>query len=86
MGGVDCVLTAMGLVEVALGGREGHAMEFEIFEDRMTPGDWRVEMNDMKTGEGEVTIFSGMRARERAQEYADWRSSRLSSPRRRASA
>ena len=43
----------------------------KIFEDRLSPGDWRVEWED-DDGGIEVTIFSGY-ARERASQYADWR-------------
>jgi hypothetical protein len=42
----------------------------KVFEDRLTPGNWRVEW---ETGGVEVTIFSGPDARERAIQYADWR-------------
>jgi hypothetical protein len=44
----------------------------KVFEDRLTPGDWRVEWED-EDGGVEVTIFSGPDARERAIQYADWR-------------
>jgi hypothetical protein len=43
----------------------------KVFEDRLTPGDWRVEWED-EDGGVEVTIFSGPDARERAIQYADW--------------
>jgi len=42
----------------------------KVFEDRITPGDWRVEWFD-DDGGCEVAIFSGPNARERAILYAD---------------
>lgn len=42
----------------------------KVFEDRETPGDWRVERED-EDGSIEVAIFSGPNARERALRYAD---------------
>jgi len=45
-------------------------MKAELFEDRETPGDWRVERED-DDGSIEVAIFSGPNARERAIRYAD---------------
>jgi len=45
----------------------------KVFEDRLSPGDWRVEWED-DDGGVEVTIFSGPDARDRAiHQYADWR-------------
>jgi hypothetical protein len=44
----------------------------KVFEDRLYPGDWRVEWED-DDGGVEVTIFSGPDARARAFQYADWR-------------
>jgi hypothetical protein len=41
-----------------------------VFEDRLTPGDWRVE-REYADGRIEVAIFSGPNARERAIRYAD---------------
>jgi hypothetical protein len=41
-----------------------------VFEDRLTPGDWRVECED-DDGGVEVTIFSGPDAHDRATQYAD---------------
>jgi len=40
-----------------------------VFEDRLHPGDWRVEWED-DDGGLEVTIFSGPDARDRAFRYA----------------
>ena len=41
-----------------------------VFEDRMYPGEWRVEwFND--DGACEVAIFAGPNTRERALRYAD---------------
>jgi hypothetical protein len=42
----------------------------KLFEDRVTPGDWRVERID-EDGSCEVAIFSGPGAYERAVRYAD---------------
>ena len=43
-----------------------------VFEDRRSRGDWRVEKFD-DDGGGEVAIFGGANARERAVQYAGWR-------------
>ncbi len=48
-------------------------MEWEALEDRLHPGDWRVEAVDHEDGAVCVTVFSGLRARERAEEYAGWK-------------
>jgi hypothetical protein len=53
----------------------------KVFEDRLVPGDWRVECED-DDGGVEVTIFSGPDARERAFQYADWRYRHLVEPQR----
>ena len=45
-------------------------MRAQVFEDRVTLGDWRVERED-DDGAVEVAIFSGPNARERAIRYAD---------------
>jgi hypothetical protein len=42
----------------------------KVFEDRLYPGDWRVEWVD-DDGGVEVAIFAGPNARERAMRYAD---------------
>ena len=42
----------------------------KVFEDRITPGDWRVEKID-DDGEIEVAIFGGPNARVRALRYAE---------------
>jgi hypothetical protein len=41
-----------------------------VFEDRMYPGQWRVEWFDGDRG-SELAIFSGLNARERAIIFAD---------------
>ena len=41
----------------------------KVFEDRIYPGNWRVEWED-DDGGVEVTIFSGPDARDRAFQYA----------------
>ena len=43
----------------------------KVFEDRVIPGDWRVEWID-DDGGIEVAIFAGPNARERARRYADF--------------
>ena len=43
-------------------------MKYECFEDRVTPGDWRVEGLDIKTGDVEIVNFAGVRAAERARQ------------------
>lgn len=48
-------------------------MSYEAFEDRKHPGDWRVEAFD-DDGRCFVTIFSGPDSKQRAQEYAAWKS------------
>lgn len=49
-------------------------MDYEVFEDKESPGDWRVEAINMESdGECYVAIFSGPRARERAEEYVKWK-------------
>jgi hypothetical protein len=42
----------------------------KVFEDRLYPGDWRVEWVD-DDGGVELAIFAGPNARERAMRYAD---------------
>ena len=42
----------------------------QVFEDRQSPGDWRVEWFD-DNGSYEVAIFAGPNALERAFRYAD---------------
>ena len=53
-------------------------MRIEVTEDKISPGDWRVEIFDTG-GDGEcfVAIFVGSSAMERAQEYANWKRQRL---------
>jgi hypothetical protein len=48
-------------------------IEYEVFEDRVWAGDWRVEGFDY-TNDGQcyVTIFSGPDSKERAEEYFTW--------------
>jgi len=51
-------------------------MEYEVAEDKLFPGDWRVEATDYESdGECYVVIFSGPHAKERAEEYADFKNS-----------
>lgn len=47
---------------------------YEVQESRLNKGDWVVEMIDRASeGEGYLALFSGLRARERAEEYAAWK-------------
>jgi hypothetical protein len=43
----------------------------KVFEDRVTPGSWRVEKMDDDGGYQVVKVFSGPDARERAIQYAE---------------
>jgi hypothetical protein len=57
-------------------------MEYEVVEDKKSPGDWRVEAsndesNDRDRGECYVAIFTGSLAKERAMEYANWKNETL---------
>jgi hypothetical protein len=52
----------------------------KVFQDRRSPGDWRVEWED-DDGGVEVTIFSGPDARDRAIMYANWRYRHFVQPR-----
>jgi hypothetical protein len=49
-------------------------MRWYCFEDKLYVGDGRVEGSDDE-GHVYVAIFSGPDAHERAQEYADWKTS-----------
>ena len=45
-------------------------LNYEICEDKLHPGDWRVEYDNDSC---EIAIFVGTRAEERAREYAAWK-------------
>ena len=46
-------------------------MEYEVVETRNIPGEWRVEAIDYGSeGECYLTIFSGPKSHQRAEEYA----------------
>jgi hypothetical protein len=61
------------VVEVGRAGSAANMSEpARVFEDRKSPGDWRVEKFD-DDGGAEVTIFGGPNAPQRAIQYADWR-------------
>jgi hypothetical protein len=62
-GPIPCRICDLLLAETMIG-------RAEIFENRATPGDWRVERED-EDGSIEVAIFSGPNARQRALRYAD---------------
>ena len=52
-------------------------MDWSCFAEELYIGDWRVEGRDHENeGQVYVAIFSGPKARERAQEYADWKISK----------
>jgi hypothetical protein len=47
-------------------------MEWNLFEDKINKGDWRVEgINHESEGEVEVAIFCGVNAEQRARNYYD---------------
>jgi hypothetical protein len=51
-------------------------LNYEMVEDRMQPGDYRVEAIDSdRDGEVFTAIFTGPDAKERAAEYARWKNS-----------
>lgn len=61
-------------------------MNFEVLQDRQNPSDWRVEGIDFEDeGKVYVAIFSGPDARQRADEYADFKNSEARQPLRQAS-
>lgn len=52
-------------------------MDYEVIADERIPRAWRVEaINRDGDGEVYVTIFAGPSSRERANEYAEWMSSK----------
>lgn len=49
-------------------------MRYEVAESRNATGEWRVEAIDTDNdGQIYVALFSGPEARERAEEYAEWK-------------
>ncbi len=48
-------------------------MKYEVYEDLEDPRAWHVEGFD-DCGGHHLTIFSGPQARDRAEEYATWKS------------
>ncbi len=48
-------------------------LQYEAFQDKQSPSDWRVESTDIKSGDVFVTVFAGPDARERAEEYAQFK-------------
>lgn len=44
-------------------------MTYECFADKETPGSWRVEGFNAKSGDVAITVFHGYRAAERSREY-----------------
>ena len=54
-------------------------MEYEITKSLDALDEWRVEaINHDGDGEIYVTIFSGPNAKERAEEYAEWKTNQIS--------
>lgn len=49
-------------------------LEYEVVKDKLEPGAWRVEAIDFD-GEGEcyLVVFMGAFAKERAEEYAEFK-------------
>jgi hypothetical protein len=54
-------------------GQSSVAIRYEVVQDRKQSSDWRVEGLDVKSGDVNVTLFSGSQARERAEEYAKFK-------------
>jgi hypothetical protein len=53
-------------------------MTYEVFEDRLSPGDWRAEATDHASeGECYVAIFCGFHAEAQAREYAAWKNGNI---------
>ena len=48
-------------------------MRYEVFPDKDSPSEWRVEAIDAKTGDIFVTVFGSADADVRAKEYAAWK-------------
>jgi hypothetical protein len=49
------------------------ALQFEAFQDKENPADWRVEAIDIKAGDVYTAIFVGPLAEQRATEYAEFK-------------
>jgi hypothetical protein len=50
-------------------------MEYELIQDQTVTGAWRVEaINFDGDGEVYVTIFAGPEARQRAEQFMEWKS------------
>ena len=56
-------------------------MRYETCESKTHPGEWLAEAINYE-GDGEIhgTIFTGILAQERAEQYAEWMNSVASSP------
>jgi hypothetical protein len=60
-------------------------MTYEAVQDRTNSSEWRVEAIDYESeGEIFVALFSGPKAKERAEEYAVWKNESASKPLRKA--
>ena len=54
---------------------ESESIEYEVLEDKVTQGSWRVEAIDYGSeGEIYIAIFSGPKSKQRAEEYYLWKS------------
>ena len=51
--------------------------KYEICEDKLNPGDWRVEYDN---DSNEIAIFVGTYAERRAREYLAWKSYHPTAP------
>jgi hypothetical protein len=50
------------------------SLQHETIEDKLHPGDYRVEaIDNERDGEVYIAIFVGPDAKQRAQEYTDWK-------------
>jgi hypothetical protein len=53
------------------------SLRYEVAEDALHPGDYRVEAIDTDSdGEVYIAIFTGPDAKSRAKEYAKWKNAR----------
>ena len=50
---------------------------WELIQSADYPGHWHVEYISSTSGEVAVTVFSGLEAKERAEEYCKWKNGEL---------
>ena len=54
-------------------------MQYEVVEDRDIPGTWRAEASDFDSeGECYSVVFYGLKSRQLAEEYAEWKNAAAS--------